>query len=85
MTIDEQAQHLEHALQQLAFATQRPWNSAEDRREMVRALRRDVAEAEGTLRHSQVTPTAFHAYRRLVLWTEMARGTLEAPEYRSVR
>jgi hypothetical protein len=82
MTIDEQAQNLEHALQRLEFAKQQPWKRTEEKRHMVQALRQEIAMAEHTLR-LPVTAETTQAHRRLLLWTTMAKGTVEAPEYQS--
>jgi hypothetical protein len=80
MTIEQQAKTLEQALVTLEGMRQKPWLTTEDRREVVQALKMQLAEAERTLR-LPATPDTAHARRQLTLWHELGVGTLLSPEY----
>ena len=80
MTIEEQAQTLEKSLHILEAMKKKPWMSAEDRRAVVEDIRSRIHTAEATL---NLPTRAAEAYGRqkLILWTEMANGTLKSAEY----
>jgi hypothetical protein len=80
MSLEQQAQQLEQALNALEFSKRKSWTSADERRAMVASLQAQLAEAERTL-SLPATPDTSHARGQLIVWAEMAKGTLEHPEY----
>jgi hypothetical protein len=80
VTVEEQATNLEKSLHTLEGMKKKPWLTTEDRRATVQAVKAQLAEAERTLR-LPATPDTAHARCQLILWTEMANGTLKSSEY----
>jgi hypothetical protein len=80
VTIEEQALTLEKSLVQLESMRKKPWLTTAERREVVESTKAQLAAAEATLR-LPATPDTAYARRQLILWAEMASGTLRAPEY----
>jgi hypothetical protein len=80
MTSEEQAQELERSLNQLESLKKKPWLSAEDRRAVVEDIRQRIRSAEATL-NLPTRPDEASGRQKLILWHEMAVGTLRAPEY----
>jgi hypothetical protein len=80
MTIDEQAQALEHAYATFARQqTRQPWRTEEDRREALNTLKGHLREAERCLSLPATSDTA-HARSKLILWCEMTKGTIQERE-----
>lgn len=56
--------------------TTQPWHTEEDRQEALQTLKQQVEAADRTL-HLPLTREMAHARSKLMLWAEMARGTLK--------
>jgi hypothetical protein len=80
VTIQEQAENLERSLHTLERMKSKPWLSAEDRRVVVEDLRPRIRTAEATL-NLPARPDEASGRQKLILWHEMAVGTLKSPEY----
>ena len=80
MTIEEQAQALEKSLITLEAMRKKPWLTTDDRRATVQSVKAQVAAAERTLQFPATSDTAY-GRQKLILWTELAHGTLKSAEY----
>jgi hypothetical protein len=80
VTVEEQANSSEQSLHTLESLKKKPWLSAEDKRAVVEDVRRRIRTAESTL-NLPVRPDEAYARQKLILWAEVATGTLKSPEY----
>jgi hypothetical protein len=76
VTIDEQALQLEQSYAKFHRQTSQVWRTEEDRREALNTLKGHLREAERTLRLPETGDTA-STRSKLILWVEMAKGTIE--------
>ena len=80
MTIDEQAQALEHAYATFARQqTSQPWRTEEDRREALNTLKGPLREAKRCLNLPPTSDTN-SARSKLILWCEMTKVTIKERE-----
>jgi hypothetical protein len=80
VTIEEQANSLEQSLHTLESLKKKPWLSAEDKRAVVEDVRHRIRTAEFTLNLPARADEA-SGRQKLILWAEVATGTLKSPEY----
>jgi hypothetical protein len=80
VTVEEQAKELERSLNQLEGMKKKSWMSAEDRRAVVEDLRSRIRTAEATL-NLPLRPDEASGRSKLILWHEIAVGTLKSAEY----
>jgi hypothetical protein len=76
MTMEEQPQALEQSYGQFHRIRTQYWRTEEDRHEALETLKHQLISADRTLRLPTTRETA-HARSKLILWSELARGTLK--------
>jgi hypothetical protein len=80
-TIQEQAQALEESYSRFHRMTTQHWRTDEDRRDALETLKQQAEAADQILRLPATHETT-HARSKLMLWREMAIGTLKEMEPR---
>ena len=80
-TIEQQAQALEASYSQFHRMTTQHWRTDEDRRDALETLKQQ-AEAVDQILRLPATREMAHARSKLMLWREMAFGTLKEMQQR---
>jgi hypothetical protein len=77
VTIEEQAKAIEELYTQFHRITTQPWRTEQDRREALQTLKGHLTAADRTLRLPPSSSDTAGRPSKLILWSEMTRGTLK--------